>query len=347
MKVQKTLLLIFNKQGACLGEMFFDHDRFTEAYLHPEGDPVLGDWLLDWQVTGITHCQKFCSGKNHVCAVGEHISMRSPEFPAALRAWLERHGLYSLPLPESAWQAWNIIQQLPLLPSESYKLAQALADSDYQDKDRLTASLKALFQELESLQKSPAKTPTKRSSFRIGREKSPTLKTKQSKPSVSTKPAKLAKLSKRSSFRIGREKSPPLSPKASKPVKPVKSTKSTKPVKKTGAKKPTKLAKSSKHSSFRIGREKSPPLSPKASKPVKPVKSTKSTKPVKKTGAKKPTKLAKSSKHSSFRIGREKSPLASATSRKPVKKTTAKKPVKLSKPPKTPKQSKRKKPTKR
>ncbi len=307
MKVQKTLLLIFNKQGACLGEMFFDHDRFTEAYLHPEGDPVLGDWLLDWQVTGITHCQKFCSGKNHVCAVGEHISMRSPEFPAALRAWLERHGLYSLPLPESAWQAWNIIQQLPLLPSESYKLAQALADSDYQDKDRLTASLKALFQELESLQKSPAKTPTKRSSFllprrirlrrRIGSEKSPTLKTKQSKPSVSTKPAKLAKLSKRSSFRIGSEKSPP--------------------------------------------------LSSKASKPVKPVKSTKTTKPVKKTGTKKPTKLAKSSKHSSFRIGREKSPLASATSRKPVKKTTAKKPVKLSKPPKTPKQSKRKKPTKR
>ncbi|GEM_PF-1334043 len=184
MTIQKTFLLIFNNQGTCLGELFFEHDRFVKAYLHPEGESILGDWLLDWQVTGINYCQKtYSSGNNRVCALSGHVSMRSPEFPAALRAWLEQHGFFSLPLPESAWRAWNIIQQLPLLPNENYKMAQVLAESDSQDKERITALLQELLQELESPTKSQKEHKfTKATKQSQSKKSSSVVKSKQRSP---------------------------------------------------------------------------------------------------------------------------------------------------------------------
>lgn len=155
-------LIIYSKKHKPLGELIFDHDLFCQALIYPDGDDFLGGWFEDWQINGILYYRAQVDSLSAKGLVGEYVNLHDTVFPSALRQWLEKRGLYSITMPDQAWDAWNYIQDLPLDDQEKFHVSQNIAYADSKQLESLPQGLENLMLAMEKSNKlNPAKGKSK------------------------------------------------------------------------------------------------------------------------------------------------------------------------------------------
>lgn len=117
-------LLVFSSEHQCLGEFFFSDGVLDRSMLTPRGERVLGAQIARWQTEGILVSElrdrALADGSIVTIVAQEHVSTRSPEAEAALRAWALHEHLETIDVPPRLLPFWEALSELDLDDEERY-----------------------------------------------------------------------------------------------------------------------------------------------------------------------------------------------------------------------------------